>query len=131
MPAWVLGRARKYLSDLSAPHALCAMGAGCIRATPAKRYELQVDPPQVEVPSTPKAEPLNLPTSPSRTVGELKARLRDMGWKLPANVVEKKELEALVEEAEKQKAAKDAANAAKAQTQGVGLQGAWQHRGEE
>jgi len=95
------------------------MGTGCIRATPVKRYELQVDPPQVEVPSTPKAEPLNLPTSPSRTVGELKARLRDMGWKLPANVVEKKELEALVEEAEKQKAAKDAANAAKAQTQGI------------
>lgn len=87
------------------------MGAGCIRAAPAKRYELQVDPPQVDVPSTPKTEPLNLPASPSRTVAELKARLRDMGWKLPANVVEKKELEALVEEAERQKAAKDAAKA--------------------
>lgn len=87
------------------------MGAGCIRAAPAKRYELQVDPPQIEVPSTPKTELLNLPASPSRTVAELKARLRDMGWKLPANVVEKKELEALVEEAERQKAAKDAAKA--------------------
>ena len=111
-------RYRHSPADLSAPHALCAMGAGCIRATPAKRYficiqgidmhctslpssrlpktviknrrldwhglpvggvccvslredslvrnlaktsklpryELQVDPPQVEVPSTPKAE---------------------------------------------------------------------------
>lgn len=113
-------RHRHSPADLSAPHALCAMGAGCIRATPAKRYficiqgidmhctslpssclpkqslrtgdwvdmgcllgvfaalvvygrtvwfgislaktsklpryELQVDPPQVEVPSTPKAE---------------------------------------------------------------------------
>ena len=31
-------RYRHSPADLSAPHALCAMGAGCIRATPAKRY---------------------------------------------------------------------------------------------
>ncbi|CAL1168923.1 unnamed protein product [Cladocopium goreaui] len=89
-----------WVRDVSAPH----QQSGIL-------YELQVDPPQIEVPSTPKTEPLNLLASPSRTVAELKARLRDMGWKLPANVVEKKELEALVEEAERQKAAKDAAKA--------------------
>ncbi|CAJ1420156.1 unnamed protein product [Effrenium voratum] len=86
------------------------MGAGCIRSP--TRYKLQVEPPESKEPSTPVAEPQSLeptsPPSPSRTVGELKARLRDVGWKLPANVMEKSELEALVQEAERQKAAKDA-----------------------
>ncbi|CAK8992909.1 unnamed protein product [Durusdinium trenchii] len=91
------------------------MGAGCIRQ---KKYEVPVPrlvDPELDVPSP---EPLNLPASPSRTVAELKATLRDMGWKLPANVVEKSELQALVEEAEKEKAARKAAKDA-AKTPGV------------
>lgn len=104
------------------------MGAGCIRATAAvssERYKLTIEPPPTDgddvtaaTPATPSAEPsaavASPPSSPcgSRSVGELKATLKDMGWKLPANVVEKSELLALVEEAEKQKAAKDAARAA-------------------
>ncbi|CAE7220074.1 ANP1, partial [Symbiodinium natans] len=68
------------------------MGAGCIRATAAvspDRYKLTIEPPTDCAPAT-TATP---------------ATLKDMGWKLPANVVEKSELLALVEEAEKQKLA--------------------------
>lgn len=88
------------------------MGSGSSRKA-SSSYKLQVDPASTASPSKPSPQ-LDPPPSPSPTptVAQLKARLKEMGWKLPPDVVEKSELLALVQEAEQQKAvkAKDAAH---------------------
>eukprot|EP00930_Biecheleria_cincta_P042362 TRINITY_DN29142_c0_g1_i1.p1 TRINITY_DN29142_c0_g1~~TRINITY_DN29142_c0_g1_i1.p1 ORF type:complete len:612 (+),score=137.86 TRINITY_DN29142_c0_g1_i1:67-1902(+) len=88
------------------------MGSGSSRKA-SSAYKLQVDPASTASPSepSPKLDPPSSPckesvVSPTPTVAELKGRLKEIGWKLPPDVVEKSELLALVQEAEHQQAVK-------------------------
>mmetsp|Transcript_126810 Transcript_126810/g.224655 ORF Transcript_126810/g.224655 Transcript_126810/m.224655 type:complete len:564 (+) Transcript_126810:2-1693(+) len=62
-------------------------------------------PPSLASPSTPSSvsprSPATGRSSPMRTVAQLKKRLRELGLEIPVNVVEKAELVALVEEADR------------------------------